>query len=199
MLSRRCLIEDLDVEQWKRLAALGLAQAKVRALYVVHEAGRVVRCYDSVAGEQSPPFEAVQDAQAQADELLAQRKAAGVEKVWVLDMEAYRAGVGMTQAALDPQAAITVQLACEWDQRWLGGACAVAPKTDFLYFGLPWGRLERFAAKMLPASCTFVLGVFDGDALWATCFVQFQDGVIVALSTSAALADEDVRDMVGLD
>jgi hypothetical protein len=65
--------------------------------------------------------------------------------------------------------------------------------------GLPWERLERFASKMLPPSCTFVLGVFDGDLLWTTLFVQFQDREITAISNSAALDPEDVRDVVGRD
>lgn len=199
MLSRRCVIEDLDLDQWKRLAALGLAHNHCRRLFVVHEAGRVVRCFDTVEGDQPPPFERVDKAQEAADALLAARAASGVERVWILDLEAYHAGLGESQAAVDPRAAVTVQLAAEWEQRWKEGACAVAPKTDFLHFGLPWLRLERFAAKMLPPSCTFVLGVFDGDALWATCFAQFQDGAIVGLSTSAALAEEDVRDVVGRD
>jgi hypothetical protein len=65
--------------------------------------------------------------------------------------------------------------------------------------GLPWERFERFAAKMLPPSCVFVLGVFDGDALWISLFVQFQDHAIVALSGSAALEPEDVAEVVGRD
>jgi hypothetical protein len=199
MLSRQCRFEDLDTDQWNRLSALALAQAGLRSLYVVHRAGRVLRCVDSRGAEEALPFDSVEDAQSQAEALLAQRRPAGVDAVWVLDLDAYRAALAAQQKGADVSAPVTAQLAREWEQRFAAGACAVAPRSEFLYFGLPWARLERFAARMLPPTCTFVLGVFDGEALWATCFAQFQEGSVVCVSTSAALDPEDVKDVVGLD
>jgi len=199
MLSRHCTIEDLDLDQWKRLASLAMAHWRCRRLFVAHEGGVVRRCLDTVAGEQPLPFAAVTDAQAQAEELLALRRADGVEMVWVLDLEAFHLALSAAQASLDPKAGITDYLALEWAQRFRPGACAVAPAGEYLHYGLPWGRLERFVSRMLPASCTYVLGVFDGDALWASCLVQFQDHKVVGISTSAALEPEDVRDVTGLD
>jgi hypothetical protein len=199
LLAKDCLIEDLDLDQWKRLAALAMAHWKQRRLYVVHQAGTLVRAYDTVKGEQPLPAEALGDAQALAERLLAERAAEGVAAVWVLDLEAYHGAIGAVERGLDTGQGIDAYLGAEWLARFKEGACAYAPKGDFLFYGLPWERLTRFAQRMLPPSCTFVLGVFDGDALWATCFAQIQGGVIVGLSTSAALDPDDVKDVVGRD
>ncbi|MGH7441987.1 MAG: hypothetical protein ACREKE_04855 [bacterium] len=199
MLSRQCVIDDIDPVQWKRLSDPALAADSPRSLYVVHEAGKVTRCFDTETGDQALPFERVTQPQAQADALLEARKESGAKRVWVLDLEAFHAGLVKVQAALNPSAGLTVQLAAEWEARWSSEGCAVAPKSDYLHFGLPWARLERFAQKMLPPSCVFVLGVFDGDELWATLFARIHDAQIVGISTSAALEPEDVRDVVGRD
>lgn len=200
MLSTRCRIEDLDLAQWKRLSGLALAHARLRRLFVVHDAGRVLRCHDSVAGDQPLPYERITDAAAQAQALLDQAAPRGVEQVWILDPEAFHLALGQAQAALDPAVqGMDDYLAQEWQVRSRPETCAVAPASDFLFHGLPWQRLSRFVAKMAPPSCTFVLGVFDGDALWASLFAQLQDGQIVGLSTSAALDPEDVKDVVGRD
>jgi hypothetical protein len=106
------------------------------------------------------------------------------------------AALGPDRPQADAQA--TLRAALEWE-RGRGAAAPEPPAGGLVHLGLPWGRLERFAARMLPPSCTFVLGVFDGDALWAACFAQFQDGRIVGLSGSAALEADDVRDVVGRD
>jgi len=199
MLSQRCLIEDLDLVQWKRLTDLSLVHWRVRRLFVVHEAGKVVRCLDTIKGDLPLPAERADDAQALADRLLAERKDDGMQMVWVLDLDAYHAAIGQVESQVDPKSGIMDYLSKEWEQRWKSGVCAVAPNGGTVIYGLPWERLTRFVTKMLPPSCTYVVGVFDGDALWATCFVQFEAHQIVGISTSMALDPEDVKDVVGRD
>ena len=199
LLAKQCLVEDLDLDHWKRLSDLAMFHWRQRRLFVLHEGGKVIRAYDTALGEQAAPGESVGDAQALAERLLAEGRPGGLEAVWVLDPEAYHAAIGAAERALDPSQGIDAYLATEWAARFKEGACAYAPKSDFLFYGLPWDRLARFAQRMLPPSCTYVLGVFDGDALWASCFAQLQDGMIVGLSTSAALDPDDVKDVVGRD
>jgi hypothetical protein len=199
MLDQRCLIEDLDLDQWKRLVDLGLHSRRARRYFVVHEGGKALRAYDSLEGEQALPVETVEDAQALADRLYADKKAAGVEQVWVLDPPAFHTAMGAVQASLDPKEDMDAYLAREFQTRYDAPGCAMAPKSGYILYGLPWGRLTRFVEKMLPPSCTFVLGVFDGDALWASVLVQFQDKRIVGISTAAALDPEDLKDIVGRD
>jgi hypothetical protein len=199
LLAKECLIEDLDLDQWKRLAALAMHHWRQRRLYVAHEGGRVVGAYDTEKGGQPLPCAQVDDAQALAERLLAERQADGVAAVWVLDQEAYHAAIGAAERGLDASIGVDAYLGQEWLARFQAPGCGYAPKSDFLFYGLPWERLTRFTERMLPASCTFVLGVFDGDALWASCFAQIQDGRIVGLSTSAGLDPDDVKDVVGRD
>ncbi len=199
MLSRRCVFEDLDPVHWGRLSDLSLAAAKPRRLFVVHEAGRVVRCHDTAVGDRPLPCAEVADAQACADALLAERSSEGVAEVWVLDLDAFHERMSAAAEGFDGRGPLSALRAAEWAQRHSEKACAVAPRTEFLHFGLPWARLERFVQRMLPPRCVYVLGVFDGDALWASLLARFEGGEITGLSTAAALPPEELRDIVGLD
>jgi hypothetical protein len=83
---------------------------------------------------------------------------------------------------------------------WAMAAQAPSPvPKDWTRLGLPWERLARFSAKMLPPECIFVLGVFDGDALWIALFAHIRAGQVRLLSGAAALDPEDLKDVVGRD
>jgi hypothetical protein len=199
MLSQRCLIEDLDVDQWKRLVDLGLAERRQRRLFLVHEGGKLTQAVDTLQGPQALPGGDASDPQALADSLYTEKKGDGVQQVWVMDLASYQSELARIHAGLDPKAGMLEQVAKEYFARQSAPGCAVAPKNGFIHFGLPIERLQRFAQKMLPASCSYVLGVFDGDQLWASLIAQFENGQIVGLSTTAALDPDDVKDIVGRD
>jgi hypothetical protein len=199
MLSPNCLVEDLDPIQWQRLSRLAMADRKLRRLYLIHEGGQPQRFYDSLKGELPLPGAKVEDAQALAQQLLAQYQADGVEEVQVLDPETFRQALGGAQATCKFGEDLDHYLATVHAAKSAAPGYGIAPKGDLVWQGLPIGRLERFAQRMLPESCTFVLGVFDGDALWASLFAQFQGKQIVGLSTSAALDADDLKEIVGRD
>jgi hypothetical protein len=97
---------------------------------------------------------------------------------------------------LAPAAGMDPSLAAAW------AAAAELPAPvprDWTGLGLPWERLARFSARMLPPECVFVLGVFDGDALWAALFARIRAGQVRSISGSAALDPDDVKDVVGRD
>ena len=199
MLALNCLIEDLDPVQWQRLSRLAMADRKLRKLYLIHEGGQPQRFFDSHKGELPLPAAKVEDAQALAQQLFAQHQGDGVQEVLVMDPETFRLALGGAQAASKFGDEIDHYLASVHAAKAAAPGYGVAPQGDLVWQGLPIGRLERFAKRMLPESCTFVLGVFDGDALWASLFAQFQDKKVVALSTSAALDPEDLKEIVGRD
>ena len=199
MLALNCLIEDLDPVQWKRLSRLAMAERKQHRMHLVHENGEAKRFLDSAKGELTLPVGKVENAQALAEQLLAKHKEEGVQEVVVLDLDSFRLALGAAQAQSKFGDEIDHYHASLHAAKAAAPGFGVAPKGDLIWQGLPFGRLERFAQKMLPASCTFVLGVFDGDALWASLFAQFQDGKIVAISTSAALDADDLKEVVGRD
>jgi hypothetical protein len=200
MLAPQCSVEDLDPTQWQRLSALAFAERHWRRLYLIHEGGQVQRFYDSVKGDLELPLAGVDDAQALAVDLLAKHQAEGVQEVRVLDPEAFRRALGVVQAQAKSGDELDHYRAALHEAQAGAPGFGLAPaQADWVWQGLPMGRLERFVKRMLPESCTFVLGVFDGDALWASLFVQFQDKKIVALSTSAALDPDDLKEIVGRD
>jgi hypothetical protein len=98
--------------------------------------------------------------------------------------------------ALAPEGAMDPALAAAWRAAADG---PVPVPADWARLGLPWERLARFSARMLPPACLFVLGVFDGDTLWACLVARMEGGLVRRLSGSAALDPDDVKDVVGRD
>src|SRR5262245_12404046 len=117
MLAQRCLIEDLDVDQWKRLVDLGLAERKQRRLFIVHEDGKPAQAIDTVKGPQALPNGDAKDPQALAERLLAEQKVDGVQQVWVMDLASYQAELARVHAGLDPKKGMLEQLAKEFFSR----------------------------------------------------------------------------------
>jgi hypothetical protein len=197
MLSRNCKISHLNASQWHRLSELAFGAEEARRVYLLHDKGRPLRLWKSGAGDLPLPEGRVEDPQAQADALKSAHPDAS--EAWVLDPEAFAQGMAGIQSAAAYETQLDVHALFDFEERRKIPGHAVSPQGDLIWRCLPIRRLQRFAQKMLPASCTYVLGVFDGDALWASLLVQFQDGQIVAISTSDALPAEDVKDILGRD
>jgi hypothetical protein len=196
MLSQACKVEHLNPLQWRRLSELAFGKPVKRA-YLLHEKGRPVRAWKQGAGDLPLPAGAISDPQAAADALKTAH--ADVDEAWVLDPEAFAQGMAAIQSEAKFETELDAYALFDFDERLKLPGHAISPKRDLLWRGVPIRRLQRFAEKMLPASCTYVLGVFDGDALWASLLLQFQDKKIVHVATSDALPAEDVKDIVGRD
>jgi hypothetical protein len=192
------VIKDLDLDQWDRLMDLALFPQRQRRVFLLHEGGKPRRLYDTEAGELPLPAWGVDDAQAAADRL--RQEQPGAYSAQVIDPESLRKAMSRAQATVKPGAeSILDYLEREDELRWSAPGCARSPATGFLWHGLPVTRVRRFAEKMLPPSCTFVLAVFDRDELWLCLLVQFEQGRAVDLRTSAALDPADLKDVVGRD
>ncbi len=197
MLSPGARIDHLNAEQWRRLTGLVYPQENGRKLFLLHEAGVPVRLYDTVAGDLAVPKGRIKDFQASADALRLQN--APVEEVWVLDPEAFAKKMSEIQAQTAFGTELDVYALFDFDERMKTSGYAVSPRRDLLWRGIPLRRVQRFVEKMLPDSCSYVLGVFDGDLLWASLIVGFEGRKIVSVTTTDALPAEDVKDVVGRD
>ncbi len=196
MLSPTALISDLNPVQWRRLTELAYGRPN-RRLFLIHEGGRPVKLYDSEGGALPTPTEPVGDPQAAADRLLASHP--GVSSAWVVDPEPFRKALAEVQAATSLDQNLDDYVLMEWERRREIQGFAMAPQGELLWHSLPLKRLKSFVEKMLPSTCSFVLAVFDGEALWASAIVQFQDKKIVAIQTTDALDQADLKDVVGRD
>ena len=197
MLSQKVKIADLNLDQWRRLTQLVYHPEKSRKVLLLHEGGKPLKCWDTVSGELPLPALSVNDPQACADALHAQYPQA--YEVWVLEPEPFARKMSEIQAQASFATEQDVYALFEFEERLKTPGFAVAPRRDFFWHGAPIQRLQRFVEKMLPDSCVFVLGVFDGDQLWASLLVEFENKKIVSISTSDALPAEEVKEVVGRD
>jgi hypothetical protein len=197
MLSRLVKVTDLNQDHWRHLTELTYFHRFDRKLFLLHEAGKPLKLWESQAGDLPLPSESVGDPQSYAESLL--KAYPEMAEVRVVDPEAFAQKMAEVQSKANFDMELDDYALMEFEECLKAPGFAIAPKREFLWHSLPWKRLQRFAAKLLPASCTFVLGVFDGDALWASLLAQFENGKIVAISTTDALPPEDVKDFVGRD
>jgi hypothetical protein len=197
MLSRNARITDLNLEQWRRLTQLAYTHAGARRLYLLHQAGTPLKFWDSELGELPLPGDPVLDPQASADALAA--KHSDAHEVWVLEADSFAKKMSEIQAKADFDQELDDYALFEFEERLKAPGLAVSPKRDFFWNGFPLRRVQRFVDKMLPESCVFVLGVFDGDQLWASLLVEFENKKIISISTSDFLPVEDIKDVVGRD
>lgn len=197
MLSQKVKITDLNLDQWRRLTQLVYHPEKSHKVLLLHEGGKPLKCWDTVSGELPLPDLSASDPQACADALHAQYPQ--VYEVWVLEPEPFARKMSEIQAQASFATEQDVYALFEFEERLKTPGFAVAPKRDFFWHGAPIQRLQRFVEKMLPDSCVFVLGVFDGDQLWASLLVEFENKKIVSISTSDALPAEEVKEVVGRD
>jgi hypothetical protein len=197
VLTQNCKITHLNTAQWRRLSELVFGNRFPKRAFLFHEAGKPLRAWKHGAGDLPLPSGSVIDPQEAADKLAAEHPDAA--EAWVLDPAVFAKGLSAIQAKASFDTQIDIFSLMEFDERQLIPGFAVSPRRDFIWRGLPLRRVQRFVEKMLPDSCTFVLGVFDGDALWASLLCQFENRQLVAISTSDALPADDVKDIIGRD
>jgi hypothetical protein len=197
VLNKNCKISHLNALHWRRLSELSLAHRQQARIFLLHEKGKVLRVWKTGLGDLPLGSESIQDPQAAADALRAAHPE--VAEAWVLDPESFASGMAQIQSEASYETERDVFELFDFDQRMKMPGHAISPKRDLIWNAMPLRRIQRFVDKMLPQSCSFVLGVFDGDTLWASLLVQFEDKKIVAISTTDALPAEDVKDIVGRD
>jgi hypothetical protein len=199
MLSTACKIKNLNPLQWRRLSELAFGNPPKR-IFLIHEGGKPVQLWKDGQGALPLPHgfaSGVPDAQAAADSLKAAHP--DVDEAWVIDPAPWGAALSKAQGRARYGMDLDAYALLEWQERLKAPGHAVSPQSGLLWRGMPVERVGRFVEKMLPESCAFVLGVFDGDALWASLIVEFEKGQAVGICTTDALPEEDVKDIIGRD
>lgn len=176
MLHEDPLMLDIDVDHWRNLQALLLDSAKERRrIVVIHEHGEILKLIHShrepvVAGA----VERVEDPHALAKRLYRDNDDI-VDFVAVFERRAFDEYFGRFQASWQPDEDLdvfvhrTYELLDEYPD-----GIVTFPQRARHTLGLQWRLgacyedVKAGIERTIPAASTAVIGIFDGDTLWAS-------------------------------
>jgi hypothetical protein len=179
MLHESPLMADIDVNHWRNLQSLVLESAKAkRRIIVIHEQGEIQKFIHSMRAPIAKPVDRITNPAADAEAIY--RANADIDFVAVFERRQFDAYFGEFQGTwradedLDTYVRRTYALMDNYPE---GIVTYPGPARDTL--GLQWrlgsdydavaGAVKAFVAP----DSSVVLGVFEGDALWATLVLHF--------------------------
>jgi len=182
----------IDVGQYVRAAQPG-----EHGLFIVHDAGRVLKIFDTHRGAPSSmKINRVADARALAKELYARGQ---WDRVHVIDQQ-HLARVGhVAGASANRSLHLDGYYQLVYDLIWDGsdGYVAEPPKPGHWHH---WtmSQLEQFVSR-LPPSASIALGVFEGERLNIGLVLEFRQGNIVRVTTFEAPALQPIEPQLSPD
>jgi hypothetical protein len=200
MLHENPLMVDIDVNHWRNLQSLLLDSAKARRrIILIHQDGEVEKLVHSHREVVSGSVDRVDDPHAVAERLYRDNEQ-NVDFVAVFERRAFDEYFGRFQATwradedLDVFVHRTYELLDEYPD---GMVTHPDPARNTL--GLQWrigaGREEIAAAveRFVKPDSSVVLGIFDGDALWATLVLHFDRDLRADVVTTVETSRLSVR------
>jgi hypothetical protein len=180
MLHENPLMVDANVDHWRNLQALILESAKgKRRIIVIHEGGEILKFVHSKKEEIARPVERIDDPHSAAKAIFDANPGA-CDFVAVFERRGFDQYVGAFQDTwkADEDLDVYVQRTYAMMDQY-PDAIVTYPGRARDTLGLQW----RFGATYeggteairtyVDAESSVVLGVFDGDALWATLVLRF--------------------------
>lgn len=201
MLHQDVLMADIDVDQWRNAQSLLLRSAKAaRRLVVIHDEGTVVKFRHTAGAECTGRVDRVEDPYALAETLYEANKDA-VDFVVVMERDAVDSYFATVQDSWDIEEDLDVfvQRTYALLDRYADGI-VTHPGAAREVLGLQWTTgvsrddVQAAAKALVPGGTTVILGVHDGDALWASLVLDLDDDHKV---TSITTADPSSVDITG--
>jgi hypothetical protein len=210
MLHENSRMLDIDVDHWRNLQSLFLQSAKAkRRIIVIHEGGEVQKFVHSQREEIAKPITRIDDPHAAAKAIF-EANPGKAEFVAVFERNAFDRYFGEFQDTwrsdedLDTFVRRTYALMDKYPD---GIVTYPGPARDVL--GMQWrvgasyAEVEAAAAAFVSPDSSVVIGIFEGDALWATLVLHFDadlradavttiDPSLISATGRAALADAAV-------
>jgi hypothetical protein len=182
MLHENPLMEDIDVDHWRNLQSLILESAKgKRRIIVIHEDGKIMKFVHSGREEIVKNVDKVDDPHDVAARVYADN-AGKAEFVAVFERHAFDTYFGRFQDTwradedLDEFVHRTYAMMDDFPD-----GIVTHPGPARATLGLQWrvgashAAVKSIVGAFAPTNSTVVLGVFDGDDLWATLVLGFGD------------------------
>ena len=201
MLHQDVLMADIDVAQWRNAQALILRSAKAaRRLVVIHDNGKVVKFRHTSGTEVAGRVDTVDDPHAVARAVYEANKES-VDFAVVMERDAVDTYFAKIQDAWDIEADLDVfvqQTYAAFDDFPEGIVTYPGTARDTL--GLQWrigaslGDVNAAARALVEPGTTVVLGVHDGQSLWASLVLDFDEEWKV---TSITTADPSIVEIDG--
>lgn len=192
MLHENPLMLDIDVDHWRNLQALLLDSAKGRRrIVVIHEDGEIHKFVHSHGTPIRRTVERIDRPRADAERIY-EDNAAQVDFVAVFERRAFDEYFGRFQATWRPDEDLdafvhrTYELLDEYPD---GMVTFPGPARETL--GLQWRlgasyeQVKAAVERFVTPESTVVLGIFDGDALWATLVLHFDADLRADVVTTA--------------
>lgn len=192
-------MQDIDVDQWRNAQELILDSAKARRrIVVLHDDGTIRKIAHSDGSPIREQPDAVQDPTATAKALY-EANIGTVDFVAVFERTAFDAYFARIQDSWDIDEELdgfvqrTYALLDEFD-----GGMVTYPRPARETLGLQWrigatrDQVIAAAERYIPVNTTVVLGVVDGDALWASLVLAFDENHSAITVTTVDTSEVDV-------
>ncbi|HJT25106.1 MAG TPA: hypothetical protein VJ873_11065 [bacterium] len=182
MIHPDVIFEHVDINQARRFVDLSaIAQPHPRALYVLHDKGKVLKAWDSQKGKVSVDSPLTPSGEL-AEEL---KRRHGVEEVQLIDRDSYHEYL---KQALDLKAAQELtgydfkERAKKLKTKQGNGFLIHPPRENYEYYHYV-DRTRQFVAQKLKPDCVFLLGVHTPKEWWTSVMTVFTGGQITYLTT----------------
>jgi hypothetical protein len=195
MLHEDPLMLDIDVDHWRNLQALLLDSAKERRrIVVIHEDGEVLKLVHSARGPVAGAVERVDDPHLVAARLY-RDNAESVDFVAVFERRACDEYFGRFQDTWRPDEDLdvfvhrTYALLDEYPDGLVTHPERARHTLGLQWrVGAPYEEVKAAIERTVPRASTAVLGIFDGDSLWASLVLGLDGGgrinVVTTVDTS---------------
>lgn len=198
MLHKDVLMQDIDVDQWRNVQDLILDSAKERRrIVVLHDAGRIRKVAHSDGTPVRERPETIADPTTAAKALY-EANIDVVDFVAVFERTTFDAYFARIQDSWDIDEELdgfvqrAYALLDEFDE---GMVTYPRPARETL--GLQWrigasrDQVIAAAARYVPVNTTVVLGVVEGDALWASLVLTFDENHSATTVTTVDTSEVD--------